>query len=101
MKVVDGVLKLISILDFSLVFHAITFRTKYFYGNRKVIIHAYVALRPLVLLFGCLVAWGGRIVVTDRQIDRHTQTKYCYPRCACAPRVKEIKAQKCKASTHI
>ena len=48
---------------------------KYFYGNSPFNIHAYVALRPLVLLFGHLVAWGGRIVVTDRQTDTHTHTQ--------------------------
>ena len=36
--------------------------------------HAYVALRPLVSLFCHLIAWGGRITVTDRQTDRHTCT---------------------------
>ena len=36
-------------------------------------IHRYVALRPLVSLFGRLVAWGCRIVVTDRQTEhKHT-----------------------------
>ena len=36
-----------------------------------------------------LLAWVGRLVVTDRLTDTqtHTQTKYSNPRCACAPRV--------------
>ena len=50
--------------------------------------HALVALKLLVSLISRLVACSARIVVdtqTDRQTD--TQTNYCNPRCACAPRV--------------
>ena len=38
-------------------------------------------------VFGRPVAWGGRIVVTDRHTN--TQTKYSNPRCTCAPRVNK------------
>ena len=51
-----------------------------------------MALNPLVSLFGRLVARSGR-KHGNRQTDRRTdlQTKYCNPRCACAPRVNEVK----------
>ena len=48
---------------------------------------------PLVSVFGRLVARSGRKRgnrETDRQTDRQTQTKYCNPRCACAPRVNNV-----------
>ena len=45
-----------------------------------------MVLNPLVSHFGRLVARSGRIRYrTDRRTD--LQTKYCNPRCACAPRV--------------
>ena len=51
-------------------------------------IHAYIALRSLVSLFGCLAAWAGRIAVTDRETEKetHTQTN---PHCTCTPRVNK------------
>ena len=51
---------------------------------RKIAIffHALVALKRLVSLLGRLVACSARIVVD-------TQTNYCNPHCACAPRVNE------------
>ena len=47
----------------------------------------HVVLKPLVSLFGCLVACSTRLACG--QTDRHTecQTKYCNPRYTCAPRV--------------
>ena len=41
--------------------------------------NAYIALRPLVSLFGRLVACSARIVVRDRQTDRQTHTRDNYP----------------------
>ena len=52
--------------------------------------HALVALKLLISLISRLVACSARIVVdkqTERQTD--TQTNYCNPRCACAPRVND------------
>ena len=48
-----------------------------------------IALRLLVSLFGYIVAYDCRLAGTDRQThtQRHTQTNYSNPRCACAPRV--------------
>ena len=54
-----------------------------------IIFHALVALKLLVSLISRLVACNARIVV-DRQTD--TQTNYCNPRCACAPRVNYTSA---------
>ena len=67
-------------------------RTQSFQQNRHIIFHALVALKLLVSLISRLVACSARIVVdrpTDRQTNKQTdtQTKYCNPRCACAPRV--------------
>ena len=63
-------------------------RTQSFQKNRHIIFLALVALKLLVSLISRLLACSARIVVyrqTDRQTD--TQTKYCNPRCARAPRV--------------
>ena len=63
-------------------------RTQSFQQNRHIIFHALAAPKLLVSLISRLVACSARIVIdkqTDRQTD--TQTNYCNPRCACAPRV--------------
>ena len=63
-------------------------QTQSFQQNCHIVFHALVALKLLVSLISRLVACNPRIVIdthTDRQTD--TQTKYCNPRCACAPRV--------------
>ena len=65
-------------------------RTQSFQQNRHVNFLAVVALKLLVFLISHLVACSVRIVV-DRQTDKQTddtQTKYCNPRCACAPKFK-------------
>ena len=51
-------------------------------GKSSFYFHAFVALKLLVSLIGHLVACTARI-----SVDR--QTKYCNPRCACAPRVND------------
>ena len=63
-------------------------RRQSFQQNRHITFHALVALKLLVSLISRLVACSARIVV-DRQTNRQTdtQTNYCNPRCACAPRV--------------
>ena len=48
------------------------FWMQYFQENRLFNIHRYAGLRPLVSLVGRLVAWGDRIVVTDRHTDTQT-----------------------------
>ena len=53
-------------------------------AKSAIIFYALVALKLLVSLISRLVACSARIVV-DKQTD--TQTNYCNPRCACAPRV--------------
>ena len=54
-------------------FHAVTFEQGIFMEIALLIsIPMYIALRQLVSLFGRLVAWGGKIAVTDRQTDTHT-----------------------------
>ena len=55
-----------------------------FQENSHVNINVLVAQNPLVPLIGRLVACSAR-TRTDRRTDK--QTKYCNPRCACAPRV--------------
>ena len=57
-------------------------------AKSPLIFHALVALKLLVSLISRLVACSARIVV-DRQTNRQTdtQTNYCNPRCACAPRL--------------
>ena len=67
-------------------------RTQSFQQNRHIIFHALVALKLLVSLISRLVACSARIVV-DRQTDGQTDTptNYCNPRCACAPRVNELR----------
>ena len=62
-----------------------------FQQNRHIIFHALVALKLLVSLISRLVACSVRIVI-DRQTNRQTdtQTNYCNPRCACAPRVNNM-----------
>ena len=73
---------LISIFAHSLGFHASILKE-----NRPFLNEASVALNLLVSLFGLFVARGGSNRRTDRQTD--TQTKYCNPRCACAPKVNQ------------
>ena len=60
--------------------------TQLFQENRHVNINVLVAQKPLVPLIGRLVACSAR-THTDRRTDK--QTKYCNPRCACAPRVND------------
>ena len=74
----------LCILDFSLVFHAISLKRSRFSKIATLICIALVAMKLLVSLISRLVACSARIVV-DRQTD--TQIKYYNPRCACAPRV--------------
>ena len=72
----------------SSLFHAITSERGTFMKIRYFKNKASVALNLLVSLFYLLVAPGGR-KRGNRQTDGRTQTKYCNPRCACAPRVNE------------
>ena len=62
--------------------------------GHHVIFHALVALKMLVSLISCLVA---RIVV-DKQTD--TQTNYCNPHCACAPRVNNENCGRADVRSH-
>ena len=77
----------LCIVAFSLVF------TPYLLNAVVSGIHALVALKPLVSRIDRLVAFSARISInrqTDKRTDRRTDglTKYCNPRCACAPSVK-------------
>ena len=67
-------------------------RTQSFQQNRHISFLALVVLKLLVSFISRLVVCSASIVVdrhTDRQTHRQTDTQndYCYPRCACAPRV--------------
>ena len=77
---------LISIIGLLTWFSCHNSRTQYFNENRHFKNEASVALNLLVSLFGRFVACGSRNR-GNRQTD--TQTKYCNPRCACAPRVNK------------
>ena len=78
---------LIMHIGFFACFHAISLqKCRFSKVARHIRFHALVALKLLVSLIAC----SARIVVnkqTDRQTD--TQTKYCNPRCAYAPRVND------------
>ena len=83
---------LIMHIGFYACFHAISLECSRFskIGTLN-FLPLYVALKLLVSLISRLVACSARIVVyrqTEKQTD--TQTKYCNPRCACAPRVNYI-----------
>ena len=66
-------------------------RTQSFQQNRHIIFVALVALRLLVSLISHPVAFSPRIVVdTHTPTQTDTQTKYCNPRCECAPRINHI-----------
>ena len=67
-------------------------RTQSFQENCHINFHALIALKLLVSLISRLVACSARIVV-DKQTD--TQTNYCNPRCACAPRVNDYHRTAC------
>ena len=73
--------------DFSAMRKNVSIFARKLSGKRSSQDNAYVALRPMVLLYGRLVAWGGILVVTERHT--HIQTKYRNPHCACAPRVNK------------
>ena len=78
---------LISILALSLGFHTITFERSTF---TKIAIFKIKPVCPLVS--AALLHVVAENVVIDRRTDRRTdlQTKYCNPRCACAPRVNYV-----------
>ena len=84
---------LISILACSLGLHAITFERSTFM-KIAILKSSQCGTEPRWYRFlAALLHVVAENVVTDRWMDRQTdgqtdlQTKYCNPRCACAPRV--------------
>ena len=66
-----------------------SFATKYLQRKSVKSFNLHPPLRRLVSFVARIITWKVRCWVTDTQTDRHTdtQTKYCNPCCACAPRV--------------
>ena len=65
---------------------ALTSQQSIFRENR-LIFDLYPPLRRLVLFVAWIITWKVRCWVTDTDTQTDTQTKYCNPRCACAPRL--------------
>ena len=64
-----------------------SFTTKHFQRKSLKLFDLHPPLRRLVLFVAWIITWKVRCWVTDTDTQTDTQTKYCNPRCACAPRL--------------